>query len=461
MKKRFITWGLVFIGILLLMTGALFGNMVVEKLSDSYGLYSTGKVVVNVAKEAAADRNNLFTVKDVEKLSQQPGTGELAAAAESSMPVKYGNSIVASVIRGVSSNYGYFLALDIVKGNFLSRADEEEASQVAVIDEELALELFKTNNAVGNGIEVYGRKFKIIGVAARDPSLLGALTAQKEPSVYIPVNVMLDLDKEAGISSIQVKTTEDDLLGRNVDIVSNALRAIGRNPSGYIIEDYGIKAFFLRQKTQLAVFVPGLVLILLLAVLLKNSIKRLVLLLASGCKADYLINVLKIHRTRLLSELTRSLLLLGGMLAVWFGISFKLFIPQSYIPDELIDLSYYAGLWKDIILQGNSRIGYLPTVEEILLMKAQNVIDWMFYLSLTAGIPMVLIGLYQLKLRGASLSVLAPACGIMTVAAIALVFLAAMAAGMPLSSDTGGLLVLFAFVFINSILFSKEREEVF
>ena len=103
MKKSVAKWGLVSVGILLLVTGAVLGSMVAEKLSDSYGLNSTDKVIVSVTREAAADSNNLFTVKDVEKLSVQPGTGELAAAAESIKPVKYGSSTVSSVIRGVPS----------------------------------------------------------------------------------------------------------------------------------------------------------------------------------------------------------------------------------------------------------------------------------------------------------------------------------------------------------------------
>jgi len=105
-----------------------------------------------------------------------------------------------------------FYALDIIEGNFLSKADEEEASQVAVIDEELAVELFNTRNVIGNEILIYDRIFKIIGVEAIDSSILGILTDRNEPSVYIPVNVMLELDKETGISSIQIKTTENDLL---------------------------------------------------------------------------------------------------------------------------------------------------------------------------------------------------------------------------------------------------------
>ena len=461
MKKCFITWGLMFIGILFLLAGAVLGNSVVEKLADSYGLYSTNKVVISVTKEAASNKDNLFTLEDMKKLSTQPRTGEPAAAAESFKPVKYGNGNVAANIRGVSFNYSCFLTLDIIEGSFLSKADEEEASQVAVIDEELAMELFKTRKVIGNEIEIYGRIFKIIGVTAKDSSILGLLADQKEPLVYIPVNVMLELDQEAGISSIQVRTFEKDLLGRNEDIVSDALRAIGRNPSNYIIEDYSIKEYFMRQKTQLAVFVPGLALILTLAVLLKNSVKRLVLMVSSECKTDYFINVFRMHKARILAELTRTVLMMGGILAVWSGISFRLFIPQNYIPDELTDMSYYIDLLKDSILQNNSRIGYLPPIEEIMLVNAQNMLDWIFYPALIAGIPLIIIGFYQLKLKKTSISILAPASSVMTIAAIAALSLAAIAAGMPLSFNTKGLLVLFAFVFINSILFSKEREEVF
>lgn len=460
MKKGFIKWGLVSAGMLLLIAGTILGGSVIEKLTDSYGINSTGKVVVSLAKNADKT-DSMLSVDDIDELREQPGTQELAAAAYDKQPVEYASRSVTSDIRGVSFNYPGFQTLNIIKGSFLSRADEEETTRAAVVDEELALELFNTTDVIGNEVDLYGESFQIIGVIQKDQTILGLLSDQPEPIIYIPANVLLELEPAAGISSIQVKTGKTDLLGRNEDIVSEALSAVGKNPLNYVIEDYGTMEYMLRQQLRLLVFVPGLALMLTLAALVIKKTRKLLTVIASECKADYFMNVVKMHRQYILREVTRLAVMAAGIAASWLAVSFDIYIPQSYIPGELIDLSFYIDLIRDCILQNNDKIGYMPPPESLVLIKAQLLTDWLFYLALFAGISMVILGLYLLKLKQTSLSVLAPACGIITAAAAATAVLAAIAAGLPVIIDTKGILILFAFVFIYSILFSKERDEVF
>lgn len=459
--QKYFSWGLLFTGILLLFSGAVIGSSVIEKLCDRYGSYSYDKVVISLTREAYEDKNNLFTQEDIKKLSLQPGTGKLAASARSIKPVQYGDIRVEAGIHGVSYSYFDFMALNFIKGNFISKSHEEEASRVAVIDEKLALELFGTSNIIGKELKIYGEKFKVIGVFESDTSILGIITEHQEPSVYIPVGVMLEMDQSAGISSIQVKTSENDLLGRNEDMVFRALRAIGKDTSGYRIEDYHISVYYLQQKIHLLIFIPGLLIILLMIKLLKNTIKELVIEIWSKCKTDYLLNVVKICRVKIVESLIRTGLMFAAMAAIWSNISFKLFIPPNYIPDELIDLSYYLDLLKDGILQNNSRLGYFPPAEEFLLTSSQSMLNVLFYSALLAGLPMLVSGLYQLRLRDTSLYLLIPAVCIITVMCLFFISITTVfGLEMPLNLDTKGLLILFAFVFIHSILFSKEREEV-
>lgn len=461
MIKLSVTWVLLFTGILLLLGGPILGNSVIGELMESYGSYSSDRVVVSITKDAAKDGSNLFTMKDLERLAEQPGIGETAAEAESAGMVKYGDKTAPAVICGVTYDYAAFIDLDFINGSFISKSDEAEANQTAVIGEELALELFGTLNATGNRIEIYGRTFTVIGVVKKDNSILGVLTDSEDHRVYIPAGVLLESDNTAGITSIRTRTQGEELLGRNEDIVSNALNTIGKNSSKYIVEDYGSKTFYLRQKILLAVFIPGSILILTLAVLLKKLVKKLITEISSGLKTDYLSNMLKTKKKLLLSYSVRIVVLAAGMLAVWYGIKFRFFIPQSYIPGDLTDLSFYLDLTKGLIRHNNSMTGYLPPFEEILLGKAREMLDWIFYSSVLAGISLTYIGLYQLKMKNTGLSTTALASTLIVAAGAAISSLAAVLSGMPLFLGTKGLLVLYAFVFINSILISKERDEVF
>ena len=460
LKKYLIGWGVLFIGIFLLFAGTVAGEMIVNLLCEAYGIYADGKVVVSFADEAAASPDNSLDARDIQRLSEEPGTENLAAAAVSKTTAGYGIKNAVVVARGVTFNYRNFITLKIKEGNFLARTDEIEKNRVAVIDEELALMLYNTADAAGNDVVIYGVNFKITGVITKDSSLLGALTRQKEPSVYIPLNVMLELDEKAKISSVQIKTEGENLLGRNVDMVSSALEAIGKSLSGIKIADYGIKSFFMRQKVNFAVFIPGMLLIIMLSIYMKRSIKIIVDLIKTGCKADYLSNVIKVYKAEILKQLASCGIILTIITAVWLGIRFEFYVPQDWIPDELIDLSHYQALIKDMILQNNSRIGYTPPIEEIMHIKAQGILDVVFYLSQLAGIPMMLTGLCLLRLKNASLAALAPVCSLMVFLALLLIAFLAVAAGMPIRINTKGVLVLFAYTFISSIIFSKERDEV-
>lgn len=89
-------------------------------------------------------------------------------------------------ITGVSSDFAYIRKLNIKEGRFFTNEDDTGKRRVAVLDEELALQVFGRAEALGNKINIESTPFLVVGVIAKTESALGF---GGNPSVYIPFRV--------------------------------------------------------------------------------------------------------------------------------------------------------------------------------------------------------------------------------------------------------------------------------
>lgn len=89
-------------------------------------------------------------------------------------------------ITGVSSDFSYIRKLNMKEGRFFAEEDDAGKRRVAVLDEELALQVFGRAEALGNKINIESTPFLVVGVIAKTESALGF---GGNPSVYIPFQV--------------------------------------------------------------------------------------------------------------------------------------------------------------------------------------------------------------------------------------------------------------------------------
>jgi len=136
------------------------------------------------------------------------------------------------------------------------------------------LRLFLHNcNVVGLEIELYGRKFKITGVAEADHSLIGTLTDRGYGTVYLPVKKLLDLEADSRITSLEVETKDAGTTGLNAAVLETALTSISQDPANYKIIDYNVAGLLMEQENLLRNFAAGTVAIVMLFGLLRRKIR--------------------------------------------------------------------------------------------------------------------------------------------------------------------------------------------
>jgi len=119
--------------------------------------------------------NPNLTSDDADYLRNELGLADYvsARASSSAMVAAYDKSIDGIDIRGFDAYYTFVNTIPIETGRHLAALEDRENAQVAVIGWEIYTKLFEPRNPIGQLVRVGSRHFKVVGVAAERPSLLG------------------------------------------------------------------------------------------------------------------------------------------------------------------------------------------------------------------------------------------------------------------------------------------------
>jgi len=450
-KERKAVWALTFSGILLLLSFTILGGAVVEQCVRLNGAYSMQKVLVS--------GKNSFSIDDIKRLKKELSIKDISYTARSGLAgtMASGGGMAFPVrLTGADHMYPAFSSLSLEEGSFITQKQEEEGAMVAVIDEELAWDIFRTKNAAGRTIDILGAVFRIIGVTEKDDSIIGKMTDDGLPEVYIPASVMLELDTTASIAELQIKTADAGTLDRNITDVSAAIRQIGKEPSNYNISDYNLKLALMKQKPLLLVFMIGIVAILRLFAHIKNLIRAIYFLIRDRCKTDYFSNVNKHDLKGIGLRSLEAALSLTGIILIWIGIRFTLYIPPQNIPDELINVSYYSELITAAIQRGIQSSGYAVPQTELIVKASDMLLNLLFCISSILGPLFLFTGLRELKEPKMDSCRLFTILGMLFMLSMGFLTAAAFLAGLPYATDIKGVLVIWTFIYINLMI---KREE--
>lgn len=461
MKKRKTAWILTFLGILLMLSFIVLGNGLITESSRLNGDYSIEKVLVSVKNHIDPEAINSFSVDDIKRLRRELSTEDISYTAQSGLiniSVSNDNSAVPVRLTGADHKYPLFNGLIMEEGSFITQKQEEEGAMVAVIDEELAWDIFKTVNATGKTLDIFDEAFRIIGVVKKEDTLIGKVTNEGLPKVYIPAGVMLDVDNTSGITALQIKTDSTGRLDENTTNVSTALSQIGKNPSNYNIIDFNLRYELMEQLTLFFVFILGMISIFILMAHAKNLIRKLYFLIRDECKADYFSNVMRYHRRVIATCLLEMGGVLLGVILFWLGIRFSPYIPPKYIPDELINISYYLDLIKSVIQGGIHNMGYVPPQSQLIFNAINILVGLLFWISVILGFLLLYTGLRELEILNMDSNRLMLIFALFFILSLAILAVVAFMIELPFVLDVKSILVTWAFIFLNILKITTRKE---
>ncbi|HEX2944955.1 MAG TPA: ABC transporter permease [Clostridia bacterium] len=457
---------LIFTGCLLLFSAIFLSGSVYEKIKELNGQVSMNKVSISLT-ETSRSNGDYFSGEDIKDLKKLLGTDIISYSAQEKTFVSYNANTVDAGIVGTDELAPMFENIAIIKGAFFSEVDCREKSRVIVIDSDTAWKLFNNDDVLGCSVDVFGSRLKIIGVVKSDGSIIGRLTNDQSVKAYIPIQTYMDICSNSGITYVQFKADSGNMAGKSTDDAASAMLSIGKYPANYNLKDYSIKGVAMEQKPAIMLFLMGLFVISVLSIYAIRFLMKLIQDIKIECKTDYLINVVKAHRFKIVKALILLALTGSVSVLVWNLIRFGIYVSPDLISDDFTDISYYL----DLIFEKVS--GYFSTdvravpFQEIRSNAAEAVFNLVFYFGFIVGVLLFYAGLMLLKRLKISLENALLICGAALAAALGICALMALPAGFPVVIDLKGIIIYWSFVFANLVLFStegkgmvKEPEEV-
>ena len=393
-------WRWTFFGIFLVAACVVFSHTLVVECLLLNGAHALKKVLVWIDNRFDPDGSNGFSLTDLKRLKRELGTEELSYTVESGLintVVVSGDRALPVKLTGVDYMYPMFNRLILAEGSPLTQKQEEEGAMVAVIDGDLAWELFKTTKATGRTLEILGGTFRVIGVAKKDPGLTGQLTKEDLPAVYIPAAVFLERDATARITALQIKAENSGLAGENITPIETALRQIGKDPDRYRLIDYNIRQRLMEQVPLLFRFLLGMFTIILLLAQVKENFVRLYVFLKEEGRTNYFFQVIKGNSRKVGIYLLQIGLRLVGIVLIVLVINFKLYIPPEYIPEDLIDVSFYLSLLKRILKQGQQSLGSQVPRPQLIADTVTTLLNALFSGAVVFGAVFFSVGFRKLQ----------------------------------------------------------------
>ena len=161
--------------------------------------------------------------------------------------------------------------------------------------------------------------------------------------------------------------------------------------------------------------------------------------------------MIKGDAARLVLSMAEVLALVAVLLLLWKLIRFTLYIPPENIPNELIDVSFWADLIKKGIQTRMQSAGYAAPPGEIQLNILNTIQNWNLFLNLFLGWPLFLLGLYQIKLLQEKLFKVEVFCVVFMLTALSLGTALLWIIKMPPVIETGEVLLVFSSVFLTVV----------
>jgi len=170
--------------------------------------------------------------------------------------VRHQNETERSTVHGTTSSYFQIAGLTLLAGRFIQASDVENATQVAVIDEVAAEDLFGTAPVLGNTIALDGKNFLVIGVIEQQESLSTLFAAGH--SIYIPftTNIRLSPTLSNTVTDMQV-TAVYDLDETEEAVRQMLLRRFGGNEDAFTLFNQSILSEAMEEITSILTYLLG------------------------------------------------------------------------------------------------------------------------------------------------------------------------------------------------------------
>lgn len=390
-RSRLASW-MVFAGVLLLLLSSGLIASVASDWEQANGAYGVQQLTVNVDPSAARASPAGLKLKDAELLAKKWAPLPIAYVAREQTRAVYGAARLNADVFGVNGAYMDFNEMKLKAGASFAQSSVEEHSRVAIVSDTVAQQLFHANQVEGKTIELFGVAFTVIGVREDESSLLRQMSDDGNPNIWIPVTTMFDVHPDVSIETVQLAGKPSAVAGGESQ-VNEALKAIGQNPSQFHMLNHELAYIRMSQWRLIQLFVCGMLAIYWLVRLIVRQLTIIRGVLRSRLARDNWTDALIHERSPLLISTLAVLGMTTSIIALWTGIRFHLYIPLEWVPEQIINVSFYMEKLRSLWQQEAAQMGYVPSPQELLTDAASRLTGRLFIAGMLFGLPLLLLGI--------------------------------------------------------------------
>lgn len=142
---------------------------------------------------------------------------------DKNFPVRYGETTVSASLLGVLENYPNIRKVELIKGRFFSKEEEENREKVAIIGYKIYESFFKGENPIGKRILIFRAPVEVIGVLK--PMGVDLSGNDQDKQILVPLGTMtrrfLNVDY---FTTIYAQTKEESQLKLAKEEIRDLLR---------------------------------------------------------------------------------------------------------------------------------------------------------------------------------------------------------------------------------------------
>jgi putative ABC transport system permease protein len=162
-----------------------------------------------------------LTIEDAVALLRSPAIRRVAPISVGSAPVSWGPRSREVTVLGSTSEYYEVRDLSMTQGTFLPPGDPTRGGSGCVMGHRLRQELFGNQSPLGEWVRIGDRRFRVIGVLAKEGMSLGV---DMGDLVVIPVASAQSLFNTTSLFRILVKATTRDSVSEAKDEILRIIR---------------------------------------------------------------------------------------------------------------------------------------------------------------------------------------------------------------------------------------------
>lgn len=187
----------------------------------------------NLITISIRDQRADLKLDDVERISNLAGVGAVSPIVTSTYTLKNGSTSMEDIqVQGVLPDYIKIRDYGLTGGRFISVRDNDSRLKVAVIGQDIAIELYGSLDVVGKEISISGIRYEIIGLLEAQGS---DETQNEDEIVMIPFVTAQRQMQSTSISTIYASAASSEMVDTAKASIENYLLQFSSEDNGFSV----------------------------------------------------------------------------------------------------------------------------------------------------------------------------------------------------------------------------------